>query len=127
MATRINTAQRNMLADSGIDFGGGVAEVRSGAQPASANDVASGVLLASITLPTPALTAAVDGVRSKSGVWSAVAAATGTAGYVRLISATGDRRMDLAVGIEVTFTPDANITSGATVTVDTVSITVPAA
>jgi hypothetical protein len=124
MALRINTAQRNRLADDGLLFDGGQALVYTGTQPASANTAASGSLLGTITLPTPALGAASVGVRSKSGTWQATASGSGTAGYVRLVSSSGDRRMDLAVGAEVTF-DDAAIISGGTITVTAVAITMP--
>ena len=101
MAT-INTAQQNKLADDGIDFDGGTGYAYTGAKPASANSAASGTLLGSWDLPTPAFGAAVAGVISKAGDWEGVAVADGDVGYVRLVSDTGDRRVDLESVTEVT-------------------------
>src|SRR5215212_4420536 len=112
MATRINTAQRNKSLDDGVLFDGGTATGYTGAQPAAAGDAASGTQLFQITMPTPAFGAAVSGVRSKAGTWSATAGATGTAGYVRLVSASGDRRMDLLVGAEVTMDSTSVVNGG---------------
>jgi hypothetical protein len=123
MAYRINTAQRNRLAESGgSSFDGGTLEIRTGTQPASANDAASGTLLCTITLPSPAFAAPSGGVVAKSGTWAGTAGADGTAGYARFISSSGDRRMDGAVGAEVTL-DNTSIQTGGTVTVTAATIT----
>jgi hypothetical protein len=123
MTLRINPAQQNQLADA-LDFNSGTATVYTGSQPGTAGTPATGTVLGVITLPASALTAAVNGTRGKNGTWQVTATGTGTAGYVRLVSATGDRRMDLAVGSEVTF-DDPNIIAGGTITVTSVAITMP--
>lgn len=127
MATRINGALRNVVRDAIIDeFDGGIARCYTGAQPASAGDAASGTLLGEINpLPTPALATNGDGVLQKAGDWTTEADDDGVAGYWRLISAAGDRRMDLAVGAEVTMS-NVNIVAGGDLTADTVAITVAA-
>jgi hypothetical protein len=127
MAYRYNTAQANRLAEAnGSSFDGGEARVYTGTQPTNAGDAASGTLLCTITLPSPAFGAASGGVVSKAGTWAGTAAAAGTAGYVRLISASGDRRSDFAVGAEVTI-DNASIEIGATVTVTAATLTHPLA
>lgn len=126
MATRINGALRNVVRDAIIDeFDGGVARCYTGAQPASAGDAASGTLLGEVDLPTPALATNGDGVLQKAGDWTTEAIDDGEAGYWRLISAAGDRRMDLAVGAEVTMS-NTTIVTGGDLTADTVAITVAA-
>lgn len=79
----------------------------------------------------------VAGVLAKSGVWSGVAAADGTAGWFRLCGPLIDAqalsttliRMDGSVSISGANLNLASttITTGATITVDTFTITVPAA
>lgn len=97
MTTRLSTALRNALCStSGFTevFANGIIEVRTGTQPATADAAATGTLLGTITLnsgaftpgsPTNGLTfnAAADGAVTKSGVWSLVGVATGTAGWFR--------------------------------------------
>jgi hypothetical protein len=124
MATRLNNALRNVASSAiGTAFNGGSAQVRTGAQPA-AGGAATGTLLVTIPLPTPAFTS-FDGVLTKAGTWAAEGVATGNAGYVRLIS-PGGGFLDLAVGAEVTLTPNNEVQVGGMVTVATASITMPA-
>lgn len=87
MPLRTSTAAKNAVLDTGFDavFNGGVLEIRSGAQPASANDAAAGTLLASIPLPADAFAAAVNGLKSKSGTWQDPAGdAAGVAAWFRI-------------------------------------------
>lgn len=124
MATRLDTDVRNLAAQAIADaFSGGTAEIRTGTQPTTANDAATGTLLSTITLPTPAFTAASGGAITKNGTWTDTVDATGTAGYVRLIGGTS--AIDLAVGAEVTF-DNPNLVAGGTATVTAITITVPA-
>jgi hypothetical protein len=119
----INTAHQNYTADNGINFSGGTAEVRTGAKPANANLAKTGILLGTVALPTPALGAAVAGVRSKAGVWSTNGIADSEAGHVVLEA--GGRRMDLNVGAEVTMA-DTTVVNGAPLVITAVTIAVPA-
>ena len=98
MTIRLSTGTRNALCSTaGFSsiFANGIIEVRTGAQPASADAAATGTLLGTITLnsgafvagsPTNGLTfaAAENGAVSKSGVWSFSGIAAGTAGWFRL-------------------------------------------
>jgi hypothetical protein len=130
MATRINDGMRNRLADSAADaFDSGVLEIRTGSQPASAGTAASGTLLATITLPATAFAAAATGVASKSGTWSATAAASGTAGWARFRNTGDTLRLDVSVGQgtgDLSLDED-DIVSGGTVTVNSFTFTMPAA
>lgn len=93
-STGLRTAMCGAKGFSSI-FESGCIEVRTGSQPVSANSAATGTLLGTITQasggftpgsPTNGLTfdAAVNGSVSKSGVWSFVGIADGTAGWFRL-------------------------------------------
>lgn len=67
-----------------------ILRIRTGAAPASIADADSGTVLAEMTLPSDWMSAAVSGVKSKSGVWKdASANASGTAGHFRLYASDG--------------------------------------
>jgi hypothetical protein len=127
---RKNTDLRNLQADAlGAVFDGGTLEIYTGTQPADPNSAPTGSLLATINIPNPAFGAAAAGVIAKAGTWSAVATDTGTAGWARFISASTNETFDVVV----TEDPDdndllintADITLGNTVTVISLTITVP--
>lgn len=60
-------------------------EIRTGAEPANCAAADSGTLLAEISLPADALSAAAAGVVAKNGTWEDTSAdATGTAGHFRI-------------------------------------------
>lgn len=118
MAERMPTATRNRLADSlGDDFNSGTMEIRTGAQPASADDAASGTLLVTITLAADAFGAAASGVASLSGTWSGVAVATGVAGWFRMKNGAATRYVDGAI-MPRTLLNGAINSSATTLTVD---------
>lgn len=129
MAIRINDGARNTALDSGLatafDGGAAIFEVRTGTQPASAGDAATGTLLVSITLPADAFAAASSGAIAKAGVWSGTAGNSGTAGWFRLRNSGDTIRLDGAVGSDLTF-DNSSISSGATITIATFTITQPA-
>jgi hypothetical protein len=128
MSLRKNTALRNAQGDAlGALFNSGTLKIYTGAQPASANDAASGTLLATINIPSTAFGAASSGMISKSGTWSAVAVADGTAGWARMESAAGAKKMDFSVAesaADLIIDNDAVLTGGV-VTVTGLDITVP--
>lgn len=105
MATRIPTGVRNdlvqriqVLLDAGA--GPGTFDIRTGAQPASANDAASGTLLATLTLSDPSAGAAAAGVLTLSAISDDVSIdATGTAGWARGKDSTGATVVDVAVSV----------------------------
>lgn len=100
MATRIPTARRNAAADLLVDAidagsGPGTIQIRSGAQPATANDAASGTLLATLTCSDPAFGAASDGVATANAITGDSSAdATGTAGWFRVLDSSGATVLD---------------------------------
>jgi hypothetical protein len=103
MATRIPTGVRNAVADAVVDrldagAGAGVVELRTGAQPASANDAATGTLLATVTLADPAFGAAAAGTATLLGVpLEDVADADGNAGWFRAKDSDGATVVDGSV------------------------------
>lgn len=98
MTIRFSTALRTALAGStgfAACFEKGVIEIYSGAQPTTADAAVTGTLLGTMTQASGAFTpgspdngltfaAAANGAVSKSGIWSFVGIAAGTAGWFRL-------------------------------------------
>jgi hypothetical protein len=106
MAVRLSTGLRTkMLGNSATDGGNGfrsifkdgIIEIRTGAQPATADAAATGTLLGTVTVASGAFTpgsatnglefdAPASGIISKAAaeVWSFNGIATGTAGWFRL-------------------------------------------
>ena len=130
MAINYSVAVRNARLDA-IETAIGTApllRIFNGAKPTAAADAATGTLLVEISLPSDWLSAASGGVKSKAGTWSAIAAATGTAGYFRILDTAGT-----ACGIQGTVTAtggggdmtidSAAIALGGTVTVSTFAFT----
>lgn len=128
MAYRKNTEVKNAQANAtGNLFNGGVLELRTGAQPASANDAATGDLIASIDLPADAFTDAVAGVISKLGTWSALAIDDGTIAWGRFRNDGDTVRLDVTVaeaGGDLTI-DEADALTGNAVFVTSFSITIP--
>lgn len=97
LTLRLSPGQATQMGDAywksvGISIDGFILEIRSGAQPATADLAPTGTVLASMTLPTPAMSSAVNpgATSAKAGTWQdASADATGTAGWFR-IRASGD-------------------------------------
>lgn len=150
MTVRLSTQLRTNLAGAtgfASTFAAGVIDIYSGTQPASADSVATGTLLGTVTLnsgaftpgsPTNGLTfaAAANGVVAKSGVWSFSGIAAGTAGWFRFRGNGADAgalstvlpRLD---GSVATSGADLNLSNisiavGAPSTVDTFTWTQPA-
>lgn len=104
MVIRLPTASRNAavaavanLVDA--DVGAGTIQIRTGAQPATGNDAASGTLLATVTLADPAWSGPVVGVMTldTTPVLSTTGVAAGTAGWFRMLDNSGDSIMDGSV------------------------------
>lgn len=133
MATRIPTGRRNAAADSVVDAldagaAAGTLDVRSGAQPASANDAATGTLLATFTLGDPAFGAASTGVATANAVANTTGLAAGTAGWFRAKDSDGNAVLDGSVG---TSGEDLNLNTttisvGVTVSLTSWTVTMPA-
>jgi len=106
VATRLPTASRNATSNAvtalvDADVGAGTIQIRTGAQPASADNAATGTLLATITLADPAWGAAVAGVSTLDAtpVLSTTGVAAGTAGWFRMLDNSGDTIADGAVTV----------------------------
>lgn len=106
MAIRLPTASRNAavaavanLVDA--DVGAGTIQVRSGGQPASANDPASGTLLCTFTLADPAWSGPVVGVMTldTTPVLSTTGVAAANAGWFRMLDNSGDTILDGSVTV----------------------------
>lgn len=99
------------LIDAGA--GAGTIQIRSGTQPADADDAATGTLLATLTFSDPAFGAAsVAGVATASAITDDSSAdATGTASWARILDSDSATVFDCDVG-----------TSGATINLNTVAI-----
>jgi hypothetical protein len=150
MTIRLSTALRtNLAGDTGFaaTFADGIIEIRTGTQPATADAAATGTLLGTVTIasgaftpgsPTNGLTfaAASAGTVSKTGTWSFVGIAAGTAGWFRFKGNALDNdaisttlpRLD---GSIATSGADLNLSNiaiaiGAPTTVDTFTWTQPA-
>lgn len=136
MATRLPTATRNAAADAVVDRldlgpAAGTIQIRSGAQPASANDAATGTLLGTLTLSDPAFGAAATGVATAAAITGdASADATGTAGWFRALDSTGATVLDgsiTATGGGGDMTLDSvDIVAGGTIAVTSWTVTMPA-
>jgi hypothetical protein len=101
---RLPTAARNAACDAVVDLadaGAGAAtiEVRTGAQPANANNAASGTLLATFTAADPAFGAASTGVATldTTPALSTTGVAAGDAGWFRVKDSNGATVMDGSV------------------------------
>lgn len=136
MATRISTEIRDLACNAVVDAldagaGAPTLKVYTGTQPASAEDAATGTLLATFTLDaTAAFGASSSGVATLdvSPAISAVAAATGTAGWFRAADSTDANRIDGSVGQgsgDLSL-DNTSITSGQTVNLVSWTVTMPA-
>lgn len=106
MIVRINTALRNAILDclfnaaAGLaTLDGGSAEFRTGAPPASADNAATGTLLATATISADAFSAAAGGSISKNpAAWQDLSIdVTGVAGWARFKNAAGTMWIDFDV------------------------------
>lgn len=96
MALDLNNALANALLDRfDTEFpAGAILELRSGGSPGAEN-VATGTLVSSITLPATPWAAAASGSKAKSGTWQDTSADNpGTVGHYRLKNSGDTRRID---------------------------------
>ena len=146
MALRLSSGARLALANTeGLKsiFNGGLIDIYTGGQPASADYAETGTKLVRISLisgtsSTSGLifgTAAANALPKSAAVWSGLIAVAGVAGYFRLYATAGtsgtsgtDRRIDGNVGLSGSDLVVANssLALGATLTIDTFTLTVPA-
>jgi len=145
MTLQASTGLRNKILDTSslkASLAGCVLKIFSGAPPATADAAQTGTLLTTIsdnsTGATLTFGTASAGTLPKnaSQVWSGVNAATGTAGYFRIVLLTGEDgtssttqvRLQGLVGVagsDVNMS-SVNLTAAATQTMDAANITLPA-
>ena len=117
MTVRLSTGLANAALDSGIgpafDGGSGRINVYTGAQPADADDAATGTLLATLTLASDSFGAASGGTITAGSITADAAADnSGHPGYCRVYrtgdtapgsaASASDRRIDLLAGVRTT-------------------------
>lgn len=66
---------------------GGILRIYTGSAPTNADDAATGTLLATFTLPSPAFGTPANGVMTANAIADVTAAASGTAAYWRALGA----------------------------------------
>lgn len=127
MATKLATATQNASADAvGTLLSGGTLEIRSGTAPATANDAATGTLLATVTLGSAG--SAASGVVSFGDPASVNAVATGTAAWFRAKTSGSATVFDGAVatsGAELNLS-STSLVSGSPVDISSFTYTQPA-
>jgi hypothetical protein len=135
MTFTLTDAARSAMCDALVDLldggaGDGTIQIRSGSRPASAEDAATGTLLATITLEDPAFGAASAGVATIDDPASVTAVATGTATWFRALSSTPTTIFDGSVtvtggGGDLTLAT-VDVVNGMSVDVTGGTVTVPA-
>ncbi len=135
MAIRLSTATRNAAADAVVDradvgTAAGRLRIYTGTQPASANDAATGTLLADVVLADPAFGAAANGTATLTDPGAVTGAASGTAGWFRLLDSDLGAVFDGSVtatggGGDLTLS-NTSIAAGQTVDITGGSVTCPA-
>ena len=135
MTIRLATTARNASTDGVVDLidagsGAGTVDVRTGSQPASAQDAATGTLLATIVLSDPAFGASATGVATAGDPASVNAVAAGTAGWFRVKDSDGATVFDGSVsasgGGGDMIVSNVSIASGQPVDVTSFTYTTPA-
>lgn len=91
MALNYSTTLRNNQLDQVEGTVGTAAKlyIRTGAKPTACADADSGVLVATLDLPSDWMAAASSGSKAKAGVWTGTAASTNTAGHFRIKDSSG--------------------------------------
>ncbi len=92
MTIQLGTAARNALLDA-IETAAGtgaILTIRTGAPPADCGTANSGIILATVTLPSDWMSAASGGVKAKLGSWADASADNpGTAAHFRIHDSGG--------------------------------------
>lgn len=102
MALGLPTAVRNAACDAIVDrvdagAGAGMIRVYTASRPASANDAATGTLLATVTLADPAFGAAATGVAALTDPAAVTGVAAGTAAWFRMLDSDAVTVLDGSV------------------------------
>lgn len=127
-----NGATKGLADKVDAGTGAGTLEIRTGAQPASANNSDTGTLLVTFTLSDPAFGSPSTGVVALAGVpKTAAAGANGTAQHFRVKDSAGTRVFDGSVsatggGGDLVLN-STTITNGQNVTITAANLTVPEA
>lgn len=132
---RLPTATRNALAqvlqtlvDGGATFG--TIQIRSGTQPTSANDAATGLLLATLTFPDPSAPSASSGTLSFDcdPDITTTASNNGVAEWARVLDSNGVTIFDCDVNTvgSTIIIDNTTIVSGSPVTLLSFTVTMPA-
>lgn len=132
---RLSTAAQQAACNAVVDLldagaGAGYIQIRSGPRPTTANDAATGTLLATLTYSDPAFGSANgSGVATASAITGDSSADnTGTASWARLFDSTGATVADLSVGTsgaEINL-DSVSIVAGGTVSITSMTVTMPA-
>lgn len=130
MPIRLSNTTRSAMANAlAAEVNGGPAagtlEIYSGAQPASAQDAASGALLATATFNDPAFGDGVDGVITLSDPPAVVGSADGVAGWFRVKKSSGETVFDGGIPENLNLGSTA-IAAGVAVDITGGSLTMPA-
>lgn len=105
MAANLSIAAENAGLDAILALtNGGSLRLYTGSIPASPDSVASGTLLATLTLGSPAFGAASSGVATANAVTPGIAGNAGTVGYGRLTDSSANGEIDLVAGGSWIFT-----------------------
>lgn len=135
MTVRIAQTVRNTIANAiwtATDAGSGAGTIKiyTGGQPATADTVASGTLLATVAMGDPSFTTASGGTINAVDPAPVSGVAAGTAGWFRMADSTGATVMDGSVtatggGGDLTLSTT-TISVGVTVDITSFSVTMPA-
>jgi hypothetical protein len=105
MAASLSIAAKNAGLDALLALtNGGSLRLYTGGIPATPDDAASGTLLATLALGSPAFGAAVSGVATANAVTPGIAGNTGVVGYGRLTDSSANGEIDLVAGGSWIFT-----------------------
>lgn len=136
MATRISINGRNAACNGLVDLldagtGPGTIQIRTGTQPATPNDSATGTLLGTLTLSDPAFGNASAGVATASAITGDSSAdSTGTAGWFRALDSDGNAVIDGSCGTSGSgadmILSSTSIVAGGTINISTWTVTAPA-
>lgn len=101
MTFRVSDLVRNAEASAFMALlNGATVQLRSGDQPTALGDPASGILIAEIVLPNPALASVAGGIAVMNEVQNSVALAEGTIGHARCITSGAQVVFDGTVSLE---------------------------
>lgn len=112
-----------------LDSGGtATIQIRTGVQPTTANDTATGNLLATLTCNSTAFATFADGAASAEAIASGTALLVGTAGHARWLNGDGTTHgdMDIGEGSGTISFDDVDFLDGGTVSISSVALTMPA-